>query len=439
METTEPKTETTNALIVQINQSGLETETSKSLMDAFLPFYNQVMEWKEKAEKIVVTSSDQLREMKQAKDGRLIMKGIRVEVEKRRKGLKEDSLREGKAIDGVANVLESLIGPIEGYLAKQENFAAIQEANRLDALKESRIEALSPYEAHLEFYDLRNMPEEAYQQLFDSLKRSHEDKIAEKKRIEQDEIRKKEVRRLAEERSTLLRPYYSFYDDQDGFVLTIGEASEEEFNVFLDKMVFLKSEYDAEQERIKLENERLKKEAEEKAKIRSRRSAELRPYIVFIREYDKMLDMPEDEYAKEFEEVKGGAELQWEFDKKQLAEKAKEEANAETLRVEQEAKLKKEREARERAESELKAKEDAVAQAKIDEQSRKAKEERDRKAAESKALKAPDKSKLLELANRIKTLELPSVKSEDAQRIILSVSELLGKVDTFIQEQVSKL
>jgi hypothetical protein len=46
---------TENALVLQINQSGLEPESAASLKTKFLPFFEQAEEWKRKAETLVVT------------------------------------------------------------------------------------------------------------------------------------------------------------------------------------------------------------------------------------------------------------------------------------------------------------------------------------------------------------------------------------------------
>jgi hypothetical protein len=40
--------------------------------------------------------------------------------------LKEQALREGKAVDGIANVLKALIVPLEEHLDKQERFVEIR-------------------------------------------------------------------------------------------------------------------------------------------------------------------------------------------------------------------------------------------------------------------------------------------------------------------------
>jgi len=53
---------------------------------------------------------------------------MRIEIEKTRKALKEQSLRKGQAIDSIAKYLTSLVSPIEEYLKQQEDFAEIQAA-----------------------------------------------------------------------------------------------------------------------------------------------------------------------------------------------------------------------------------------------------------------------------------------------------------------------
>jgi hypothetical protein len=67
------------------------------------------------------------------------------------------------------------------------------------------------------------------------------------------------------------------------------------------------------------------KEEAEKAK-QDKRKAELQPYIVFIRDYNGLLAKEDDAYLTELADIKKGAEMQWEYDRKQMAEKAAAEA-----------------------------------------------------------------------------------------------------------------
>lgn len=123
----------TNQLLQVITESGVEQTTAQSLQKAFEPFFAQANDWQEKAKGLVVTDESQTREMKMAREARLALKEIRVNADKTRKALKEDSLRYGKAVQEVYNVIEYLIVPIEKHLEEQEKFVERKEAERKES------------------------------------------------------------------------------------------------------------------------------------------------------------------------------------------------------------------------------------------------------------------------------------------------------------------
>ena len=116
-------------LITEIENSGVEPTTALMLKDKFLKFFEQAEEWKEKADGINVTDASQKHDMQMARTARLALREIRINADKTRKALKEDSLRYGKAVQGVYNIIEFLIAPIELRLENQERFVEIQAAN----------------------------------------------------------------------------------------------------------------------------------------------------------------------------------------------------------------------------------------------------------------------------------------------------------------------
>ncbi len=177
-----------NELLVIVDDSQLETATREQLLTSFGPFLKQVKEWREKAEALVVTDATQVSEMKQAREARLALKAIRVEADKTRKLLKEDSNRYGKAVQGIYNVIEALVVPIEQHLDKQENFAVIAEANRKEALHNERVALLQPYGTDYTSFDLRNMGDTAFADLLSGQKLAHENRLAEAARIEEERI-----------------------------------------------------------------------------------------------------------------------------------------------------------------------------------------------------------------------------------------------------------
>ena len=79
----------------------------------------------------------------------------------------------------------------------------------------------------------------------------------------------------------------------------------------------------------------------------------------------------------------------------------------------------------------------------LDEQrEREAKDEAERKAAqaaERKLKRAPDRIKLLSLAEQIALLPLPDLKEQEAREILLSVQGLLAKVVKYINDKAETL
>ena len=121
-----------------------EKEDAQILRALFIPFYEQAEEWRKKAESLVVVSASQKKEMKEARDARLLLKKIRSSVENERKRMKAGVNKKAKAIDGVASYLKGLIEPIEAHLSKQENFIEIQKEEAEKALLIERNARIHP-------------------------------------------------------------------------------------------------------------------------------------------------------------------------------------------------------------------------------------------------------------------------------------------------------
>lgn len=116
----------------------LPQTTSEELENAFMPFFQNASNLIEKSKGIKVESLNQSKEMGEARAARLALKDIRVNVEKTRKALKENSLRMGRAIDGMANILKMKIEPVEEYLEAQEKYGELLAAKARAALRSER-------------------------------------------------------------------------------------------------------------------------------------------------------------------------------------------------------------------------------------------------------------------------------------------------------------
>jgi hypothetical protein len=181
--------EPNNELVRVVTESGLENQTAEMLTSSFLPFFEKAKEWNEKAKALVVTDASQVSEMKMARVARLALREIRIDADKKRKELKEDSLRYGKAVQGVYNVIEYLIAPIEKHLQDQEDFAKIQEEKRKSELAASRQMDLQPYIEFVPYQvDLGSLTDEAWDKLLSGAKLQMAAKIEAERKAEEERI-----------------------------------------------------------------------------------------------------------------------------------------------------------------------------------------------------------------------------------------------------------
>lgn len=116
-----------NQLEIIVKDSGLEIKEGQTLLEKFGNYEQIAKDWEVKAKMIVVTDASQETEMAMAKTALKKFAELRINVEKERKAMKEQSLRKGQAIDAVAKFLVSLISPIEEHLKLQANFVKIKE------------------------------------------------------------------------------------------------------------------------------------------------------------------------------------------------------------------------------------------------------------------------------------------------------------------------
>jgi len=180
-----------------LENSLIEKSKSDYIIEKFSEFTAIANEWNEKANAIVVTDEMQTELMKQAREGRLLLKAKRIEIEKTRKSLKEQSLNEGRLIDSIAKSLTSLVEPAEKHLELQERYAEIQDQKRKAELKAKRYELILPYAEVIdpETLNLGLITEEAFLGILNYAKNTFETKLEYERlaKIEQEEKAKAEA------------------------------------------------------------------------------------------------------------------------------------------------------------------------------------------------------------------------------------------------------
>jgi len=210
-------------LLAVTEKEKLNTEISRSIIDQFAPFLDQINEWKEKALALVVTDETQTAEMQLAREGRLALRKVRTTADNLREQLKADSLRYGRAVQGIYNVIESGIVPIEKHLEDQEKFVERMEEKRRNELRIERQQKIAGLHEYFPVnIDLGYMTPEDFDLMYNGA-------ILQQKAAEQAKADAEEAARVAAEKAAEER-------------IAKEKADEEE------------------RERLRIENERLQKE-----------------------------------------------------------------------------------------------------------------------------------------------------------------------------------
>jgi colicin import membrane protein len=261
-----------NQLVQIVEQSNLPKPKVQTLMETFAPAFQEAKQIVTAAREIKVTSADDTDTMQLARTERLKLKDIRVSIEKTRKELKEQSLREGRAIDGAANIIKALIVPVEEHLQAQEKYAELLEEKRLAERHQKRLNDLTPYVEDVSVYELKGMSDVAFDNLLKNSKEAHEARIAAEKKAEAERLENQRKEKIYNERRVELAPYTDFISFD--FELTL-ETTAEAYSVALASGKKNKKKHDDEQERIRQENLKLAKEKEAaEQKLREQQEAQ---------------------------------------------------------------------------------------------------------------------------------------------------------------------
>lgn len=232
--------------------SDLDTSSAEILRSAFNALFDQAEEWIRRAKEIEVTSVEQKREMKLARESRLALKELRVKAEHTRKRLKEESVRYGRAIDGMANVLKALVEPIESYLLEQETFAVRLEEQKKETLRSERGKVLDAYGADRSVYaDLGEMSDEQWTLVADSARADREAAekeqnrrvAAEKEAAEREAVAKKEAQAKAveaERKSVAERRQLELALEENARLKKVAEDAEDALRISRAKTADLK-------------------------------------------------------------------------------------------------------------------------------------------------------------------------------------------------------
>lgn len=360
--------------IVEAKQQSI----TKSFDHYFEQFETRANEWMEKVKEINVTDVSQVEMIEKSKEGLKIIKQVEKGIDSKHKDLKEEALRTGQILDSIKRRLKAIVEPVKTHLQNNVDFVEIQEQKRKDALRAEREGLLRPLIGEqVSLLQLGEMDEGMFQTLY------------------KGQLAAKEQKQIEE-----------------------AEAAKERE----------KAEKDAadERERIRQENEKLKKENEEKEALRNKWSGRVNLLTPFgmVWNADSQSYVNGD-FNVSLVEIKTDTDEQF---------------SAKCLSISNEVSKRREKELREKERQKKKLDDEKALRKEAEDKLKELEAEEKRKEAEAKKMKrAPDRTKLKSMAEQIKLLPRPDLKEEDSKVILRNVEVLLAKVIKYIDEQTESL
>jgi len=282
--------ETKNTELVKIDpaQYGLQATEAAQVEAVFLPMIAKMKELENEFNE-VINMPIEPSTMAKAKELRLKYVKVRTGTAAIHKTAKDYYLKGGRFVDGWKNAQEFASQEKEQALEKIEKHFEILEAERKAKLKAERLVKIAGLTENPEMYPLSEMSDAAFDQLLTGLELAKKQKEEAEKAAEAERLEKIRLDELENKRKLEIAAYSSFVKDRHD----LRGMNDAEYQKLLTSLKTAKKEYEAEQEQIRLENEKLKEAQKAKEIQDAKRNQELRPYIVFIRDYTKMLNMPE--------------------------------------------------------------------------------------------------------------------------------------------------
>jgi len=421
---------------IQEMAKGVSVEKKNEVQLVLNKVFDGVSKMRDQLDSIIVVDENDKVNMKLSNTLRLGVREKRLDSERtfdaKRKEVQQ-SMLSFKTEDSLwlkaKQTMQILTKEIEENARWKEETAKRFEVEQKEIKTKQRENSVNKFNPEITRIEFENMGDETFNTFLSGIERAYNDKIeaekAEEKRIEDERIAKEKADVLRNERKQLLIPVWEFVpsENRDKDFSTLTES---EFKDRYEYSLNLKKENDEKIEAQRLENEKLKSEAEARAKVEAKRVAK------------EIADAKERQLKEKADKEAQEAILRKEADKREKIEKERK-AKEQQEKEKQDAILRKEREAREKVEAELKASKDAELK-KIKDAEDKAKAEKAaQEKSEKEALLAPDKIKLEKLAKELLEITLPELKSDEAKEVLKKVQILLNKTSNYIKEESVKL
>lgn len=321
----------TNVVILDPKEFDLEPEKGASILGSFTP---KVVESNALANIYTqLLTKEMTPEVSQeAKDLDKKLGVIERDITSIHKKEKAFYLAGGRFVDAAKNKYLEPISQMREKLKEMAVFFETQEKLKTEEIKKEREALLKGLEVEgFEELGLGTMREDVWESYLEICKNKFAKKEEERKKIAEAAAEKQKLDALHQTRKEAVLDLWVFVTDFEK-TLHLGEQSQKDYEAFVSRLNKAKEEEDKRIAALAEANAKLMKEASQREEIlkkekslKEARAKELQPYISFIRDYNALLSLPDEEYNLELKGVKKGAELQWAADIEAKKEKERNE------------------------------------------------------------------------------------------------------------------
>lgn len=245
-----------NKLTLTQELDGLSESKAEQIKAVFQPMIKMLEDF-EAAYNELMSMGQTNEKSESAKRLRLSIAKVRIEADKVRKSQKEEYLRAGNAIQGVYNILKFAVADKEEKLKEVETFYEKAEEERIGHVRVERLSEVQKYDLIGQdvSVDFGSMADDVWQNYISGVKLHYETIKEAEHKAEEERVENDRKQKLCRKREMQLAEYAQFVNYIVGH-----NTTQSEFDGLLLSAKNKKKEYEDEQARIKLENEKLKAE-----------------------------------------------------------------------------------------------------------------------------------------------------------------------------------
>jgi len=231
--------------------------------------FNGVSKMREQLDLVVVHDENDKTSMKMANTIRLGVRQERLngekEIDKKREELRLKMLSD-KTEDSLwlksKQIMQILTKEIEETAKWKEATKERIEAERKELKTQERIIKISKFNPEINRNEFENMSDSMFDLFFASIEKQYNDKIEAEKQAEAERLEKERIQKLHNERKEALLMFWKYVAPEHQYD-NLGELTDAEWLNLGKTLDDRKKSEDQENERIRIENERLQKEKQE--------------------------------------------------------------------------------------------------------------------------------------------------------------------------------